>query len=96
MTTKLHRLAVQVHAPTADYVGMVEEGQYLLGDDTVTLVTHAGVPLRSRKGEKYEKKLAPGETPHMVASRLVRQRWRDRGGEKKSFSRPLTYPKLVY
>ena len=92
MTTKLHRLAVQVHAPTDDYVGMVEEGQYIYQDNTVTLAGQQGIPLRTRKGEKYEKKVSPGESAHMVASRLVKQHWQDHGGDKKQFWRKLIYP----
>ena len=30
---------------------------------------HAGIPLHDRHGKAYEKKLAPGEDPHVIAGR---------------------------
>jgi len=95
---KLNRIIVQIHRPKDDYVGQVEEGQYTCEDDTVMLVSHAGVPLRSKKGDKYEQKLNPGDPDaHTIAGRLLRRRYQDRTGDnKKNFSRPLVYPKWSY
>ena len=93
---KINRVIVEIARPNDDgFTGQVEEGQYIYVDDVVTLVSHAGIPLRNRKGDKYEKKLNPGESPHIIGQRLLKQRFNDRGGGKRSFSRPLHYPKMV-
>lgn len=41
----------------------------------MTLTSHAGVPLTDRRGKTYEKKLGPGQDPHVIAGRLTKQRW---------------------
>ena len=56
----------------------------------VTLVSHAGAPLRSRYGDTYKKKL----TPHVIAGRLTKQRWYYQGRDKRKFSAPIRYPNL--
>ena len=63
--TKLHRVSVQVFPPNdSGFPGQIEESNYLFEDNVVMLVSHVGIPLRNRKGEKYERKLNPGESPH--------------------------------
>src|SRR5262245_18956161 len=98
MSTKIHRVIAEVHRPSLDgpFPGQVEECQYIYENDVVTLTNHDGVPLSNRKNEIYTKTLKPGESPHIAASRLTMQRWRDRGGDKKQFNRPLVYPPTVY
>jgi hypothetical protein len=91
---KTHRVIVQVHRPRDDYPGMVEEWWYRYEDQTVMLCDHAGIPTRDRQGNVYEKKLAAGEDPHVIAGRLTKERWHDRGGDKRSFSAPIHYPDL--
>jgi hypothetical protein len=55
------------------------------------LVNHDGAPLRDRRGKICEKKLTPQEDPHVIAGRLAKQRFHDRGGDKKKFSAPIHY-----
>jgi hypothetical protein len=93
---KIHRLTIQVFPPTETDVGQVEECNYTHEGGIVTLVTSAGVPLTDRKGKVYEKKLTPQEDPHQIAGRLTKQRFNDRGSDKKDFNRPLRYPDLGY
>jgi hypothetical protein len=93
---KIHDVVVQTLPVTESFGGQVEEGKYTWEDGIVTLVEHDGTPLRDRRGKVYEKKLTPEENPRTIAGRLTKQRWRDHGGDKQSFSRPLNYKKLVY
>jgi hypothetical protein len=62
----------------------------------VTLTNDAGVPFRDRRGNVYEEKLTPGEDPHVIAGRLTKKEFHDRGGDKQSFWRPLNYKPVVY
>ena len=94
---KINRVIVEIARPDADgFPGQVEEGQYTYEDGVVTLVSHDGAPLADRKGKKYTKKVMPQESPHIIAGRLLKQRFRDRGGDKRQFSAPLNYPKSSY
>ena len=91
---QLHRIIVQVHRPTEGYVGQVEEGQYTFEDGVVTLTSPTGVPEPNKLGGIYTKTLADGEDAHTIAGRLLKQRWHDRGGDRRSFSAPIHYPDL--
>ena len=94
---KINRVIVEIARPNDEgFPGQVEEGQYIYEEGAVTLVGHDGVPLTDRRGKQYTKKLGPEENPHVIAGRLTKQRFNDRGGDKKQFSRPLNYQKLVY
>jgi hypothetical protein len=94
--TKINDVVVQVFRPTDSFVGQVEEGRYTWEDGVVRLVNPDGAPLRDRRGKVYEKKLTPEEGPHVIAGRLTKQSFYDRGGDKKQFSAPINYPKLSY
>ena len=93
---KLHRIAVQIYAPKDDYVGQVEEGTYSVENGEVSLTNSAGVPFLDKRGKPYSKKLKDTESAHVIAGRLLKQRWQDRAGDKRKFSAPINYPKLVY
>jgi hypothetical protein len=86
---KLHRVIAEVRRPRGDFPGQVEEGQYTFEDGVVTLVNNAGAPICDRYGKVYEKKLAPGEDPHVIAGRLTKEVWQARGGGKRKFSAPI-------
>jgi hypothetical protein len=92
---KLNKVVATVIPAREDYVGQVEEGQFLFEDGIVTLVSHAGAPLKDQQGKKYSKKLTPGEDAYRIAARLTKQLWQSRR-EKKRFSGPITYSKLSY
>src|SRR5215510_4722839 len=62
----------ETHQGSRGYPGQTEECQFTYEDNVVTLVSHAGVPLRNRKGTIYTKKVETGESPALVASRLVK------------------------
>ena len=50
MTTKISRVIVTIYPPREDgYPGQVEEGYYLREDNVVSLVSHAGVPVRPER-----------------------------------------------
>jgi hypothetical protein len=93
---QIRKVVVQTLRPTDTFVGQVAEGWYTWEDGVVRLVNADGTPLRDRRGKVYEKKLTPEEDPHVIAGRLTKQHWRDHGGDKQSFSRPLTYKPVVY
>ena len=93
---KIFNVTVQIRAPKEGDPGAVAEGRYTLEDNTVTLVSHAGVPVRGPAGETYSKKLEDGEAAHVIAGRLTKQFRRARRGDKhqvEGFSSPLIYPK---
>ena len=48
---KNHRVTITIFPPreSDDYPGQVEEGNYFHEDNVVTLVSHAGVPLRDKR-----------------------------------------------
>ena len=94
---QIHRVIVEIYRPNDEgFPGQVEEGQYTCEDGVVTLVGHDGAALTDRRGKQYTKKLRPEENPHVIAGRLLKQRFHDRGGDKKQFNRPLVYPPTVY
>ena len=66
---KIHRVITTILPRTDTFIGQVQEGNYIVEDNTVTLVSHAGVPLRNRKGETYERKLKSGDDPRPTALR---------------------------
>ena len=93
---KIFNVIVQVRAPKEGDPGAVVEGRYTLEDGTVTLTSHAGVPVRGPAGETYSKKLEDGEAAHVIAGRLTKQFRRARRGDKnhvEGFSSPIHYPK---
>jgi hypothetical protein len=92
---KIPQVVVQIHPPKEEtgYPGQIEEAHYTFENGTVTLVNHEGVPINVR-GKAYEKKLGPGEDPHVIAGRLTKEAWQARGGGKRKFSAPIHYPKL--
>jgi hypothetical protein len=90
------KVVVQTLPPGGDFLGQVAEGRYTWEDGVVTLTDDAGAPIMDRKGKPYTKKLTAAEDPHVIAGRLTKQHWRDHGGGKKDFWRPLTYKKVVY
>lgn len=92
---KINRVVVTIYPPREadNFPGQVEEGYYLREDNVVRLVSHAGVPIARRNGKTYSKTLAAGESPYMVAGRLLKEHYHSRR-EKNQFSRPLHYPKL--
>ena len=93
MTTKISRVIVTIYPPREDgYPGQVEEGYYLREGNVVSLVSHAGVPVR-RNGKTYSKTLGSGEDPHQIAGRLLKELYQSRR-EKNWFNRPINYPKL--
>jgi len=49
-----------------------------------------------KRGKPYSKKFKNGESAHIIAGSLLKQRFHDRGGDKKQFNRPLVYPPMVY
>jgi hypothetical protein len=93
---QIRKVVVQTLSPGGDFLGQVAEGRYTWEDGVVTLTDDAGAPIMDRKGKPYTKKLTPQEDPHVIAGRLTKQHWRDHGGDKQSFSRPLNYKPLVY
>ena len=72
---------------------MVEEANYTFADGVVTLVNSAGVPIPSRYGKAYEKKLPPLGDAHLIAGRLAKEEWHARGSGKRDFNRPIDYPR---
>jgi hypothetical protein len=96
VNVKIFNVTVQIRAPKEGDVGQVAEGRYTLEDDVVTLVSHAGVPVRGPSGETYSKKLEDGEAAHVIAGRLTKAFRRARLGDKhrvEGFSSPISYPK---
>jgi hypothetical protein len=94
---QIRKVVVQTLSPSGDFRGQVAEGRYTWEDGVVTLVDYDGVPKTDRKGKpSYTKKLTAAEDPHVIAGRLAKQHWRDHGGDKQDFSRPLNYKPLVY
>ena len=91
---KKHRIIIQIQPRSDNHPGMVEEWWYRHEDDTVTLCDPTGAPTRDRRGKVYQKQLAVGEDPHVIAGRLLKQRWSDHGGDKRSFNAPINYPNL--
>ena len=89
---KIHRVIVTIYPPREDgYPGQVEEGYYSREDNVVSLVSHAGVPVR-RNGKTYSKTLGSGEDPHQIAGRLLKELYQSRR-EKNRFNRPIIYPR---
>lgn len=93
---QIRKVVVQTLPPSGDFLGQVAEGRYTWEDGVVTLVSPAGVPIMDRKGKPYTKKLTPEEDPHVIAGRLTKQEFHDRGGGKKDFWRPLNYKTVNY
>jgi hypothetical protein len=93
---QVRKVVVQTLGPTETFVGQVAEGRYTWEDGVVTLTDDSGVPITDRKGKTYTKKLTPEEDPHVIAGRLCKQEFHDRGGDKQSFWRPLNYKPVVY
>jgi hypothetical protein len=91
---KLHRVIVTIYPPReADgYPGEVEEGFYTFEGGSVELVTHARLPRRDRSGKTYAKTLTPGEDPHQIAGRLLKELYQSRR-EKNRFNWPIIYPR---
>jgi hypothetical protein len=71
---KIHRVGVTIYLPRVDdgCPGQVEEGAYTLEDNTVTLVSPAGLTLRDRQGKAFSRKLGQGEDPRVVAGLLLK------------------------
>ena len=95
---KINSVIVEVHRPNEEtgYPGQVEEGQYIVKGGSVTLVDVAGSPLIDRYGNAYSQKLQKEDNPRVIARRLLKQRWRDRNGDKSNFNRPIHYPKVSF
>ena len=93
---KINRVIVTIYPPREhdNYPGQVEEGYYLREGNVVSLVSHAGVPVR-RNGKTFSKTLGSGEDPHQQAGRLLRELYQSRS-PKNRFNRPITYSKLSY
>jgi hypothetical protein len=73
--------------------GSIEPGHYTVAGDTVTLTNREGVPIASGRLQLgYSAKMAEGETPSMVANRLL---WRHYRATKSGsdFNRPIHYAK---
>ena len=92
---KIHRVTITIFPPreSDNYPGQIEEGNYFHEDNVVTLVSHAGVPLRDKRGKEYSRKLAAGDDAHQIAGRLLKEFYQSRR-PKNWFSKPLHYPKL--
>ena len=90
---KIRRIIITVYPPReADgYVGQVEEGYYMREGNVVSLVSHAGAPVR-QNGKTYSKTLGPGEDPHQIAGRLLKQ-YRESKNKGSRFNRPIIYPR---
>jgi hypothetical protein len=89
---KIHRVIVTIYPPNEDgYPGQVEEGYYLREGNVVSLVSHAGVPVR-QNGKTYSKTLGPGKDPHQIAGRLLKELYQSRRA-KNRFSAPIHYPR---
>jgi hypothetical protein len=92
MMTKISRVIVTIYPPREDgYPGQVEEGYYLRKGNVVSLVSHAGVPVR-RDGKTYSKALGRGEDPHQIAGRLLKELYQSQH-KKNRFSGPIHYPR---
>jgi hypothetical protein len=86
---------IQIRAPKGRDPGRVLERPYKVIGDTVFLVDESGKALAS-DGDKYSRKLAPGDNPRQVAAQLLRQHYNATRTGPRGFNRPLIYPKLVY
>jgi hypothetical protein len=97
---EVHTVWAQVRRPRDDTdLGQVTDGYYTVADDVLTMTDKKGVPVRDlTSGEKFTRKLKPGEDAGQVASRLTMEVYQMLRGENgpgavKGFGRQLDYPK---
>ena len=75
----------------------VEEVDFTFEDDKLTLTHKDGAPLLRARNERWERRVAPGESVDVALSRLVKQKRLAEVGEDTGLSGParLLNPKIV-
>jgi len=81
----VHKVRIQVRAPRGNFGGEIAEGWYVVFENSVIMTDADGKPIDSEKH-----RLAPGDDPHIVAHRLLRQR----RTSPRGFSDKIIYPRM--
>jgi hypothetical protein len=94
-TPEVHSVWATVRRPMDENdLGQVTAGYYTLTDGVLTMTDSKGAAVRDRSGEKYLRKIEPGEDARAIASRLTIEIYRMlRGGTAPGFGGPINYPK---
>lgn len=92
---EVHSVYATVRQPRDDNdLGQVTIGFYVLVADVLTMTDSTGAAVRNRSGEKYTRKIEPGEDARAIASRLTRQIYDKRHGDAGAdFNRAIDYPR---
>ena len=80
---------ITVRAPRSGFHGVIREGWFIPGDESVRLADCDGNPL---PGASNTTTLGPGETAREAATRLLKKR--STHGPASTFNRRLRYPRL--
>ena len=70
---EVHSVYATVRLPSDDDTGQITIGYFTLADDVLTMTNPKGVPVRRPiTGEKIQRKIAEGDDPKAIASRLTK------------------------
>ena len=83
---EVRKIRRTVRPPRGHFPGEIIEGHYCIVDNAVVMTDEDGKPT----GEKH--RLDPGDDPHIVAYRLLRQR--RRGPGPRGWNDKLIYPRM--
>ena len=83
---EVRKIRRTVRLPRGNFAGEIAEGWYCVVDNTVVMTDEDGRPIDSEKH-----RLGPGDDPHIVAHRLLRQR--RRGPGPIGWNDPIRYPR---
>jgi hypothetical protein len=87
--SEIRKVRIQTAEPRgARYPGAVEEGFYIVEDDSIVLTDKRGTPIDKHR---LSRELNPGQDPHSIAAILLRQWKRPKNSD---FNRKIVYPKI--
>ena len=95
--SEVHRVTVQLEAPSGDYPGKVTYGYYTVADGLLTMTDGEGNAVRQpATGDTFTVRLRDGVQPEAIARSLTRRVWRALHGEDGAgFNRPLNYQRIA-
>lgn len=79
--SEIYQVYATVRLPRDDDPGKVTVGYFTLIDGVLTMTNPKGVPARRSNGEKIQRKIAEGDDPKIIASRLTKEIYHSRSGE---------------